>query len=164
MMRGRSDVLFLAGGLVVAGSIAAGIVLAFSGKSEAAPTKAEYFARVAAICRLYGPKLDKISPPHDIAIPGEVAGPVSLALPLVVAETREVRALRPPTELGPQVEHWLALKDRAIATLKRTLREALIPDIRRMGPDWLRFVDQAEAAAKAGGRIGFPSVCSTGSE
>jgi hypothetical protein len=64
---------------------------------------------------------------------------------------------------GGLIEHWLALKDRAITTLKRTLREALIPDIRRMGPDWLRFVDQLEAAAEAGGKIGFPKVCSTGS-
>jgi hypothetical protein len=163
MMRGQSQTLWWAACVLVAGAIATGIVLAFTGSSKAAPTKAEYFARVAAICRVYGPKLDKISPPHDIAIPGEVAGPVSLALPLVVAETRELRALRPPEELAPQVEHWLALKDRAIVTLKRTLREALIPDVRRMGPDWLRFVDELEAAAHAGGKIGFPRICSTGS-
>ena len=164
MMRGQSQTLLWAACLLIAGGIAAGIVLAFTGSSKAAPTKAEYFARVAAICRVYGPRLDKISPPHDIAIPGEVAGPVKLALPLVVAETRELRALRPPEELAPQVEHWLALKDRAIATLRRTLREALLPDVRRMGPDWLLFVDQVEAAGKAGGKIGFPKVCSTGSE
>jgi hypothetical protein len=82
--------------LVVTGVIAAGIVLAFSGESSAAPTRAEYFAQIAAICRVYGPELDKLDPPHDIAIPGEVAGPVSTALPLVVAEQREVRAVRPP--------------------------------------------------------------------
>jgi hypothetical protein len=68
-----------------------------------------------------------------------------------------------PLQLARQVGRWLALKDRAIATLKRTLREALLPDVRRMGPDWLRFVDQSEAAARAGGKIGFPKVCSTGS-
>jgi hypothetical protein len=161
-MRGRGQMLFWAACLLVVGGIATGIVLAFSGKSEAALTKDEYFARIAAICRVYGPQLDKIDPPHDIAIPGEVVGPVSLALPLVVAETREVRALRPPRELAARVTHWLALKDRAITTLKRTLREALIPDVRRMGPDWLLYVNQAEAAAKAGGTIGFPKVCSTG--
>jgi hypothetical protein len=159
MMRGRRQVLLWAACALAAGAIGAGLVLAFSGSSKAAPTKAEYFARVAAICAAYGPKLDRIDPPHDIAIPGEVAGPVSLALPLVVAENREVRALRPPKELAAQVEAWLALKDRAIETLKRTLREALIPDVRRMGPDWLLFVDQQRAAAVAGGRIGFPKVC-----
>jgi hypothetical protein len=162
MMRGQSQTLVWAACLLVAGGIATGIVLAFTDSSKAAPTKAEYFARVAAICSFYGPKLDRISPPHDIAIPGEVAGPVRLALPLIVAETREVRALRPPKELTRQVEQWLVLKDRAIATLKRTLREALIPDIRQMGPDWLLFVAQIEAAAKAGGKVGFPKVCSAG--
>jgi hypothetical protein len=158
----QSQMLLWAACVLVAGAVAVGIVLAFTGSSQAAPTRAEYFARVAEICRVYGPRLDRISPPHDIAIPGEVAGPVRLALPLIVAETRELRALRPPRELAPQVEHWLALKDRSIATLKRTLREALIPDVRRMGPDWLRFVDQLEAAARAGGKIGFPRVCSAG--
>jgi hypothetical protein len=147
----------------VAGAIAAGIVLAFSGSSSAAPTKTEYFARIAAICRVYGPQLDKITPPHDPAIPAEVADPVSFALPLIVAETREVRALRPPKELAAQIEHWLALKDRSIATLRRTLREARIPDVRTMGPDWLRFLDQAEAAARAGAEIGFPAICSSAS-
>jgi hypothetical protein len=150
--------------LLVAGAVAAGIVLVLSDSSRAAPTRTEYFARVAGICRVYGPLLDRIAPPRDIAIPGEVAGPIRLALPLVVAETREMRALRPPKELIAQVEHWLALKARAIATLKRTLREALIPDVTRMGPDWLRFVDQQEAAARAGGKIGFPKLCSTGSQ
>ena len=162
MMRGQSQTLIWAACLLVAGAIATGIVLAFTDSSKAAPTKAEYFARVAAICSFYGPKLDRISPPRDIAIPGEVAGPVRLALPLIVAETREVRALRPPKELARQVEQWLVLKDRAITTLKRTLREALIPDIRQMGPDWLLFVTQIEAAARAGGKVGFPKVCSAG--
>lgn len=50
---------------------------------------AEYFARVAAVCRLYGPQSDKIDPPHDIAIPGEVVGPAQVVLPLIVAQTRD---------------------------------------------------------------------------
>jgi hypothetical protein len=147
--------------VLVAGGIAGGIALAFSGSSEAAPTKAEYFARVAAICSVYGPKLDRVAPPTDIAIPGEIAEPIKEVLPLVRAETREVRALRPPKELGAKVEHWLALEARAITTLERTLREALIPDIRLMGPDWLRYRDQADVAGKAGEETGFPRVCST---
>ena len=150
------------GCLVAAAAAAAGIVLAFGGQSKAAPSRAQYFTRIAAICRVYGPKLDGISPPHDIAIPGEVAGPVGQALPIIVAETREVRALQPPKDLAAAVEHWLRLKDRAITTLKRTLREALEPDVTRMGPDWLLFVRQADSAAKAGDAIGFPQVCSTG--
>jgi hypothetical protein len=157
---GRQRLLLGAACLLVAGGVAAAFVLAFSDDSTAAPSKAEYFARVAAICRIYGPQLDKIDPPHDIAIPGEVVGPLRVVLPLIVAQTRELHALRPPKELKSRIEHWLALKDRAIATLKRTLREGLLPDVRLMGPDWLLFVDQNEEAGKAAAKIGFPKVCS----
>jgi hypothetical protein len=147
--------------LLVAGVVGAGVVLAFSDDSTAAPSKAEYFAHVAAICRLYGPQLDKIDPPHDIAIPGEVVGPVRVVLPLIVAQTRDLHALRPPRELAGEIAHWLALKDRAIETLKRTLREGLLPDVRLMGPDWLLFVEQNGAAGRAAAKIGFPTVCTT---
>ena len=158
----RRNVLLGAACLLVAGGVAAAIVLVFSDSSTAAPSKAEYFARVAAICRHYGPELDKIDPPHDIAIPGEVVGPVQIVLPLIVAQTRELHALRPPRELASKIERWLALKDRAIETLKRTLHEGLLPDVRLMGPDWLLFVEQNEAAGKAAAKIGFPTAC-TGS-
>ncbi len=148
--------------LAFAGLVAGGIVLALSGNSRAAPTKEQYFARVAAICRVYGPQLDKVAPPGDIATPAEVADPIELALPLVVAELREVRALRPPRELAAQVERWLELRARAVETMRRTLREALLPDVRRMGPDWLRFMDLTQKAARVGSAIGFPKVCSGG--
>ena len=156
---GRGNLLLVAACLFVAGGIAAAIVLVFSESSTAAPSKAEYFARVAAICRVYGPQLDKIDPPHDIAIPGEVVGPVRVVLPLIVAQARDLHALRPPKELAGEIEHWLALKDRAIGTLKRTLREGLLPDVRLMGPDWLLFVEQNGAAGRAAAKIGFPKDC-----
>jgi hypothetical protein len=154
--------LMMAALLLVAGLVAGGIVLALSGNSHAAPTKKEYFARVAAICRVYGPQLDKVAPPGDIATPAEVAAPISLALPLVVAELREVRALRPPPELAERVEEWVSLRDRAVEMMRRTLRAALLPDIRQMGPDWLRFMDLTKQAGRVGARIGFPKVCSRG--
>jgi hypothetical protein len=161
-MFGRRRILTVTVLLLVAGVVAGGIILALSGSSRAAPTKAEYFARVAAICRVYGPELDKVAPPGDIATPGEIADPIKLALPLVVAELREVRALRPPTELAAQVRRWLALRRQAVDLMRRTLREALLPDIRRMGPDWLRFMALTEKAAHIGSQIGFPKVCSDG--
>jgi hypothetical protein len=161
-MYGRRRILMTAALLLVAGLCAGGIVLALSGNSQAAPTKKEYFARVAAICRAYGPQLDKVDPPGDIATPAEVAAPITLALPLVVAELREVRALRPPTELAERVEHWVSLRDRAVEMMRRTLRAALLPDIRQMGPDWLRFLDLTKQAGRVGATIGFPKVCSRG--
>jgi hypothetical protein len=158
---GPRNHLLAAACLLVAGGVAAAVVLVFSDSSSAAPSKAEYFARIAEICRRYGPALDKIDPPHDIAIPGEVIGPLKLVLPLIVAETRELHALRPPKELAKEIKHWLALKDRAIETLKRTLREGLLPDVRLMGPDWLLFVDQNREAGRAAGKIGFPKACTS---
>jgi hypothetical protein len=159
----RSTQLLGAACLLVAGGVAAVIVLVFSDSSTAAPSKAEYFARVAEICGYFGPQLSAIEPPSDFAVPGEVAEPIRRALPLLFAETRELRALTPPRELTEQVGRWLALRDRAIATLKRTLHDASLPDITLLAPDWLRFLDQNEAARQASATVGIPKVCSTSS-
>jgi hypothetical protein len=162
-MGGRRHLVAGAAALAVAGGVAAVIVLVFSSGSQAAPTKAEYFARVARICAVYGPKLDRIAPPPDVSIPGEVVAPLKRVIPLLDAENAEVRALRPPPELTAKVEHWLALKDKVLATLRQTLRAAETPDISGSAVDYLRFLDQAQAAAKAGSEIGFPAVCSSSS-
>jgi hypothetical protein len=162
-MRGRWQVVAGTSALLVAGGIAAVIVLVFTSGSQAAPTRAEYFARVARICTVYGPKLDRIAPPPDVSIPGEVAAPLRRVIPLLAAENAEVRALRPPRELAAKVEHWLALKDQVLTTLRRTLHDAETPNISGTAVDYLHFLSQAQAAAKAGSRIGFPSVCSSSS-
>jgi len=129
-----------AAALAVAGGVAAVVVLVFSSGSQAAPTRAEYFARVARICKVYGPKLDRIAPPPDVTIPGEVASPLRRVIPLLDAENAEVRALRPPPEL-----------------------DAETPNISGTAVDYLRFLSQAQAAAKVGSEIGFPAVCSSSS-
>lgn len=147
--------------VAVAGGVAAGVLLGFSGNAEAAPTKAEYFARVAKICAVYGPKLDRIAPPTDVTIPGVVAEPLRRVIPLIRAETDEVRALRPPTELAAQINRWLALKARVLAALEETLHAAEAPDIPATAVAYLRFLREAEAASKAGAKIGFPAICST---
>ena len=159
----RSTQLLGAACLLVAGGVAAVIVLVFSDSSTAASSKAEYFARVADICGFYGTQLSGIRPPADFAVPGEVAEPIRQALPLMLAETRGLRALTPPRELAARVEHWLALRDRAIAELKRTLHDANLPDIRLLGPDWLRFLDRNSDARRAAAAIGLPRGCSAAS-
>ena len=52
-------------GLLTAG-VATVLVLVFSAESKAEPTRAQYLAQVAAVCRVYGPRLDRIRPP-DVA-------------------------------------------------------------------------------------------------
>ena len=151
------------GGLAVGGAVAAGIVLGSSGNPGATPTKAEYFARVARICGVYGPKLDRIAPPTDVTIPGEVVTPLRRVIPLLRAETSELRALRPPSELAARIDQWLALKARVLASLEQTLHAAEAPNIPASAVAYLRFEKRAQAASKAGARIGFPTICSSSS-
>ena len=151
------------GGVAVAAAGAVAVVLGFSGNSDAAPTSAQYFARVARICDVYGPRLDRIAPPSDVTIPGEVVTPLRRVIPLLRAETAEVRALRPPKELAAAIERWLALKAAVIDTLEQALRAAEAPDIPATAVAYLRFLKQADAASKAGARIGFPTICSSSS-
>jgi hypothetical protein len=151
------------GGLALGGAVATGIVLGFSGNSAPAPTNADYFARVGRICGVYGPKLDRIAPPTDVTIPGEVVTPLRQVIPLLRAETSEMRALRPPTELAARIHRWLALKDGVVATLDQTLHAAEAPDIPATAVAYLRFLKQAQTASKAGAKIGFPAICSSSS-
>lgn len=136
--------------------VAAVIVVAFPGSSEAAPTKAQFLARVAAICRVYGARLDKVPPPDDIAVPGEVLTSVEKALPLLQAESKAVRALRSPTELEAQLRRWHALDDRSLAELENALRAAREPDLSTMGVAYVRYLLDGQRAEKVGRTIGFP--------
>jgi hypothetical protein len=157
----RARIVAALGALLVVGGVAAGIVLVFSGSSQAAPTKAEYFARVAEICGRYGPKLDAIAPPPDVTVPGEVVTPLSRVIPLLRAENREVRALASPRELAAKIERWLALKDRVLAKLEQTLRVARQPNISGTAVDYLAFLSLARQTASLGHEIGFPRICSS---
>jgi hypothetical protein len=152
------------GAIVLAGGIAAVVVLAFgNSSSEAAPTKAEYFAGVAKICGAYGPRFDAIAPPSDVTIPGEVVTPLKRVIPLIRAETSEVSALTTPRELAAKIDHWLALKQRVIASLEKTLHAAEAPDIAGTAVAYIRFEKLAGETSRAGAAIGFPSVCSSSS-
>jgi hypothetical protein len=156
-VRGRRRYLALgAACALVAAAVAGGIVLVFSDSSQAAPTKAQYFARVAAICRIYGPKLDKVPPPTDIAIPGVVASSVGKALPIIEAQAAAVHALRPPAELRAKIARWIVLDDRTIAKLRESLRLAREPNLSQMGVTYIQFLQAGRAAKQLGQSIGFP--------
>jgi hypothetical protein len=152
----RWSVVLGAACAIVAGAIVAVFVLAFSGSSQAAPTKEAYFARVAAICRIYGPKLDKVPPPTDIAIPGVVASSVGKALPILEVQAAAVHALRPPTALRAKIERWVVLDDRSIAKLRESLRLAREPNLSQMGVAYIEFLRASTAAKHLGQSIGFP--------
>jgi hypothetical protein len=155
----RRPYLLLAGGCAaVSAVVAVAVVLAFgSGTSHAAPTKREYFARVAAICRLYGPKLDKIPPPYDITIPALITRSVRKVEPILRAEAEAMHRLEPPRELRAQVARWNELNRSSIAKLRVALRAAEKTDLRGIQVAYVQFVVTGAKAQKLGHAIGFPS-------
>jgi hypothetical protein len=156
----RRNLTFGAACLALSAAIAAGIVLAFaSGTSRAAPTKSEYFAQVAAICRYYGPKLDKIPPPYDVTIPDLITRSVTKVEPLLRAEAKAMRKLKPPAELEEQLKRWNELNEQSIAKLGAALRaaKAKLIDLRGIQVNYVAFVVIGAKAQKLGHDIGFPS-------
>ena len=144
--------------LAVALAVAVGIVLvANTGSSKAAPTRAEYLSSVAAICRLYGPKLDKVPPPIDVTIPSEITESVRKVEPILRAEAEAVRRLEPPRELREQITQWNELNRRSIAKLAVALRAAEKTDLRGIQVAYVEFVVTGAKAQKLGHAIGFPS-------
>jgi len=144
--------------MAVAVGVAVGIVLvANAGSSKAAPTRAEYLSNVAAICRKYGPKLDKIPPPYDITIPALITRSVRKVEPILRAEAEAMRRLEPPRELRAQLARWNELNQRSIAKLGEALRAAKKTDLRGIQVAYVEFVVTGAKAQKLGHAIGFPS-------
>ena len=110
--------------------------------------RAQYLAGVAAVCRVYGPKLDLIRPP-DVAEPANVIDAVDRVLPLVTAQLRDVRALEPPEELRPKVERWLALQERRLGMLEKAQAAG-----RRAGLSARSSIAYVDFAARGLGRPG----------
>ena len=139
-------------------AVAVAIVLAANtGSSKAAPTRAEYLSSVAAICRKYGPKLDKIPPPIDVTIPSEITESVRKVEPILRAEAEAVRRLAPPRELRALLAQWNELNQRSIAKLGEALRDAEKIDLRGIQVAYVEFVVTGAKAQKLGHTIGFPS-------
>jgi hypothetical protein len=141
----------------LAAAVAALVLVFATESSRAAPTKAEYFARIAAICRLYGPKLDKIPPPYDITIPALITRSVRKVEPILRAEAEAVRRLDPPRELRAQLARWNELNRGSIAKLGEALRAAKRIDLRGIQVAYVEFVVTGAKAQKLGKAIGFPS-------
>ena len=156
MTRRNLGVGFACAALAVA--VAVPIVLvANTGSSKAAPTRAEYLSSVAAICRFYGPKLDKIPPPYDVTIPALITRSVRKVEPILRAEAEAMRRLEPPPELRAQLTRWNELNRRSIAKLRVALRAAKKTDLRGIQVAYVEFVVTGAKAQKLGHAIGFPS-------
>ena len=133
----------------------AAVVLVFSASSRAEPTPAQYLARVVAICRVFGPRLDMIRPP-DVAEPANVIDAVTRALPLLRAQQRRVRALEPPPELRGRLARWLVLQDRRLDKLDTALAAARRQDFRALSVAYVDFALAGSETARLGKAIGIP--------
>jgi hypothetical protein len=151
----RRRALLGAASALAAVGVAAAVVLVFSSSSRAEPTQAQYLARVAAICRVYGPALDKIRPP-DVAEPANVIAAITRALPLARAQEREVKALEAPPELRARLAHWFELQDRRLGMLERALRAARQQDFRTLSVAYVDFILAGPEVARLGSAIGIP--------
>jgi hypothetical protein len=143
---------------VVAAAVAGSVVLVFgTTTSAAAPSKSEYFSRVAAICRTYGPKLDRIPPPVDISIPAEITAAALKVQPVLTAEADAVRRLAPPAELKTKLARWTKLNDRSIGKLGEALRAGKQQNLMGIQVAYVAFIVTGAKAQHLGHEIGFPS-------
>jgi hypothetical protein len=151
-VRGR---LILALGLAaIAGGVAAGLVFAL-GEGAAAPTRAEYVARVNALCAKYGERLDRIRPPDDPASLGAAFESMSRALPVLRQQSAEARKLKVPTALRPRVERFLELTDRSLEHLEEARRHAEARELFKMVQTLSAFQRVRNQAKRVARSIGF---------
>jgi hypothetical protein len=151
----RRTLVFGALVVVLAGAIAATVVVLGRRDGTEELTRPEYVARVSAICRRYERRLARIPPPTNFANPREVVHSVSRALPLVRERLATVRAVDPPEELEAQVARFLGLNGRANARLDALLAAARAGNRGAMGRALLEFLEAREAARRDSAAIGF---------
>ena len=143
---------------VAAAAVAAGVaavILVATASSHAEPTRAQYLAGVAAVCRVYGPRLDRIRPP-DVAEPANVIDAVDRVLPLVTAQLRDVRAVEAPKELRPRIERWLALQERRLGKLEKAQAAGRRQDFRALGIAYVDFALAGSETGRLAREIGIP--------
>jgi hypothetical protein len=154
MVRRRRTLLGVAAAIVLA-AVAAAVFLVTTASSHSEPTRAEYLAGVAAVCRLYGPRLDRIRPP-DVAEPANVIDAVDRVLPLIRAQFRDVQAVEPPNELKPKVARWLRLQERRIGILAKAQAAGRRQDFRALGVEYVDFALAGSETGRLAREIGIP--------
>ena len=152
--RGRRAALGVTSAAVAVLAILA-VLLLTTTSSRAEPTRAQYLAQVAAVCRVYGPRLDRIRPP-DVAEPANVIEAVDRVLPLVKAQLGRVKALEPPRELRRRIERWLVLHERRLRMLERAQAAGRRQDFRALGVAYVDFALAGSETGRLAREIGIP--------
>jgi hypothetical protein len=151
----RAYVLTTAVLLAVAVGLAIGLIVFFRNGGEEELTRAEYIARVEAVCRDYNRRLARIPAPVAVGNPQAVAQSIDRALPLVEARAARAKAIAPPPELAARVQQVFSLSDTAIAELRSARAAADAGSVTRSARALGRFLAASDDARRAAVAIGL---------
>jgi hypothetical protein len=151
----RAYILAAAGLLAVAAAVLILLVILLGDGGEAKLTRAEYIARVDAVCRDYNRRLARIPAPVAVGNPQAVAQSIDQALPLVEERAARAKAIAPPPELADDVREVFSLSDTAIAELRSARAAADAGSLERSARALGRFLAAAEQARRVAAAIGL---------
>jgi hypothetical protein len=151
----REYILAAAGLLAAAAAVTILLIVLLDDGDEPKLTRAEYLARVEAVCRDYNRRLARIPAPIAVGNPQAVAASIDQALPLVEARAAKAKAITPPPELAPRVQQVFTLSDRAIAELRSARAAADAGSLKRSARALGRFLAASDNARRAADAIGL---------
>jgi hypothetical protein len=151
----RAYVLTAAVSLAVAAMLAIVLIVLFRNGGEAKLTRADYIARVEAVCRDYNRRLARIPAPVAVGNPQAVAESIDRALPLVEERAAKARAIAPPPELAARVQQVFVLSDTAMAELRSARAAADAGSVKRSARALGRFLAASDDARRAAVAIGL---------
>jgi hypothetical protein len=151
----REYILAAAGLLAVAAAVPILLIILLDGGDEPELTRAEYIARVEAVCRDYNRRLARISAPVAVGNPQAVAESIERALPLVEERAARAKAIAPPPELAARVQQVFSLSDTAIAELRSARAAADAGSVKRSARALGRFLAASDDARRAAVAIGL---------
>jgi hypothetical protein len=151
----RAYILTAAASLAAAAALAILLIILVRDGGEAELTRAEYIARVEAVCRDYNRRLARIPAPVAVGNPRAVAASIAQALPLVEERAASARAIAPPPELAARVRQVFSLSDTAIAELRAARAAADAGSLKRSARALGRFLAASDDARRAAVAIGL---------
>jgi hypothetical protein len=151
----REYILIAAASLAVAAALAILLIILLGDGGEAKLTRAEYIARVEAVCRDYNRRLARIPAPVAVGNPQALAESIDRALPLVEERAARAKAIAPPPELAARVQQVFVLSDTAIAELRSARAAADAGSLKRSARAFGRFLAAAEEARRVAVTIGL---------
>jgi hypothetical protein len=151
----RRAYVLAAGSLAAAAALAIVLIVLLRNGGEETLTRAEYIARVEAVCRDYNRRLARIPAPIAVGNPQAVAESIGRALPLVEERAAAAKAIAPPPELAARVERVFSLSDIAIAELRSARAAAEAGSLKRSARALGRFLAASDDAQRAAEAIGL---------